>query len=246
MDEVRFKSLIRRAAANGALFENYSFKWNLSHDCEKPYHRSIEGRLSKTLDLDESLRSLTVENGDIRGLPLAIYLQLRCRKCDACKRAKRNSWSYRAKYEVANSTRNWFVTLTLGHFFRANIPMENRLIEMQKLVTKYFKRLRKNTGAKFRYLCVFELHKDGTPHAHLLLHDTDERLRHKTITNTWLAGFSQAKLIELDTAQKAVYYVVKYLVKDNQTRIRSSLHYGLIHNKDENPPCETPDPTPSP
>lgn len=244
MDEVRFLGLINRAAASGAIYENYAFHWNLSHNCEDPYIRCIDGRLSPTFD-PSKLKALTVTQ-NMRGLPLQVILKLRCRRCEACKKAKRNSWSYRAKSECAKSQRNWFVTLTLGNLFRDAIPMDKRLIEMQKLVTKYFKRLRKNTGAKFRYLCVFELHKDGTPHAHLIMHDTDSRLRERTITHTWLAGFSQARLVNIDKSHNAVHYVVKYLTKDTQSRVRSSLHYGLDHSPSETTDVINPDPNPPP
>ena len=40
-------------------------------------------------------------------------------------------------------------------------------------ITKYFKRIRKNSDAPLRYILVQEQHKSGLPHFHALIHERD-------------------------------------------------------------------------
>lgn len=92
-------------------------------------------------------------------------------------------------------------------------------------ITKFIKRVRKNSGAPLRYLWVAERHKSGAPHFHMLVHEVDEAspVRYDVLTSAWWFGFTRFKLIE-DT--KAAGYVSKYLSKDACARVRASLHYG--------------------
>jgi len=227
MDEIRFKKLLSRAAANGAVYENFHFHWKISGDCESPYDKFIEGRLTPSL-VDSDLKSLLVTSDSLRGIPLSITLALRCRACDNCLKAKKNRWFHRCKRECERASRNWFVTLTLGRTMR-QLEDKQILVEFQKHVTKFFKRIRKNSKCKFRYLAIYELHKDGTPHAHIIIHDTTGLLLHRHIASEWRIGFEKTKLVD-NKIQKTVSYVVKYLLKNPVTRIRSSLNYGLDHS----------------
>lgn len=78
--------------------------------------------------------------------------------------------------------------------------------------------------APFRFLAVFERHKDGFPHLHLLIHEQGQPLTKSAIQAEWRLGFSQCKLV--DQGPKAAFYVAKYLGKDAATRIRASVRYG--------------------
>lgn len=182
---------------------------------------------------------------DRSSTPLPVEMSVRCRQCAECLMHRRNLWTARAVDEVSFAPRTWFGTLTVaptmrfqleceaelrlhpgGETLRDLTPSERyRLIAdyLGKEVTRYLKRLRKS-GARFRYLLVFEAHKDGFPHCHLLLHEAGEPVRKKTLDLQWKYGFSRWKLV--DREPSAAVYVCKYLAKDALTRVRASGRYG--------------------
>lgn len=91
-------------------------------------------------------------------------------------------------------------------------------------ITLWMKRVRKNSGAALRTMCVAEAHRDGFPHAHLLMH---ERLgggftAERQLRTAWRWGFAQAKLAESRHAN----YIAKYLTKSALARVRASISYG--------------------
>ncbi|QTP64304.1 hypothetical protein HUT03_05130 [Candidatus Liberibacter africanus] len=74
-------------------------------------------------------------------------------------------------------------------------------ISFGKRVTLFLKRLRTNTKKTFRYFYVFEKHKTGNPHVHMLIHqDPDQELLKKAeIQNEWnYEGFSHVRLLQED------------------------------------------------
>lgn len=87
---------------------------------------------------------------------------------------------------------------------------------------RFLKRIRKNSKAELRYICVQELHKSGNPHYHLLIHEVEGTLTKAVLQAAWRYGFSQAKLADPRTA----IYVCKYLTKGEGARVRASLSYG--------------------
>lgn len=100
---------------------------------------------------------------------------------------------------------------------------QQRLVRASGIaVSKFFKRLRKS-GFEFRYVCVPELHRDGFPHWHGLVHDLRGDLLWKDLSNRWTSGFSVCKLVK---DEKAIRYVTKYLSKAMHGRVRASLRYG--------------------
>lgn len=107
---------------------------------------------------------------------------------------------------------------------RAEHKTQNRrLVEATGVaVTAYWKALRKR-GYEFRYIAVPELHRDGFPHWHGLVHDLRGDLPWKPLNELWLSGFSVIKLVK---DAKAIRYVTKYLAKDTTGRVRASLRYG--------------------
>lgn len=190
-------------------------------------------------------RHVTVAPGS--PIPYELEIVTRCRRCDRCRRARSSLWRMRAKQEIALSTRTWFGTATLkpamqmlylnrarhvsarqGIDFDALDPDERFRENVRAIspdVTKYLKRVRKNSGAPIRYLWVAERHKSGLPHFHMLVHEMSEALpvRHSVLTEAWWLGFTRFKLIE---GTQAAGYVSKYLSKDACARVRASLHYG--------------------
>lgn len=107
---------------------------------------------------------------------------------------------------------------------RAKSPQARLVQASGDHVQRYIKRLRKS-GFALRYVFVPELHRDGFPHWHGLVHDLRGDLGWKPVSTEWASheGFSKIKLVK---DAKAIRYVTKYLAKDTHGRIRASLKYG--------------------
>lgn len=182
------------------------------------------------------------------GVPGMIELTMfvRCRKCEACLEQRRRLWTARALAEVKHSVRTWFLTWTLSPEFhyemqcRASCRLLRACADFNSLssdrqfaerhreigaeLTLYLKRVRKESGARLRYLIVAEAHASGLPHYHGLIHEIDnEGVKYRTLCNQWPLGFSMAKLLR---TEEAASYVCKYLSKACKARVRASLHYG--------------------
>lgn len=158
----------------------------------------------------------------------------------------------RAAHEQAFAKRTWFVTLTFAPKQRHAIMSAasadvsekatgERLISAAgRYVSAYVKTLRKR-GFALRYIFVPELHRDGFPHYHGLIH-CDDSLLWDDMTNAWSAGWSVVKLVR---DANAIRYVTKYLSKAKLGRVRASICYGapgpdLIGEGLASPPGATP------
>lgn len=216
-----------------------SFEWDIAPRCESPVNVDLFARPPGK----DGEKYVTVEPG--KANPLALEITAPCRKCSNCLKLRAALWTFRARAETRLASRTWFGTLTLSpdnHFmvlarvrarleasgtrFEELAPDEQtamRIVGAATEVTKYLKRVRKNSGERFRYLLVAEAHKSGLPHFHLLLHEQGGFVRHKTLTEGWKLGFSQWKLA---TDADNVSYLCKYLAKTNLARVRASLSYG--------------------
>jgi len=158
-------------------------------------------------------------------------------------RMRQWAWTARSAHEQVFSKRTWFVTLTYGPNHRRAIfaaasgmdrnkaPEERLISAAGSYVTGYIKRLRK-AGFAFRYIMVPELHRNGFPHYHGLVHCHDGRLGWSDLTSQWAPGFSVIKLVQ---DAKALRYVTKYLSKYRLGRVRSSLNYGEPQVSQEEP-----------
>lgn len=189
-------------------------------------------------------------------------LETRCRKCGPCLRFRAAQWRRRCEAELKRSVRTWFVTLTLSpqqHFealCRASLRLAGegesfdalsserqfaeRHREINPELTKWLKRVRKQSGAAFRYCLVAEAHKSGLPHYHLLISELDEArpLRAAVIREQWTLGFSQARLVAKTDEAAHASYAAKYLSKSAAARVRASKGYGVdvSTNADTSPP----------
>lgn len=196
-------------------------------------------------DLPHTEAKTIVVNRD-SAIPLTLAMTVRCRKCDRCLALRRMSWSLRAAAETQSSRRTWFGTLTLrpdaqvravsqarvhlakqGLDFDA-LPYGEQFTERHKqitpLITKYLKRVRKESGAQLTYLCVAEHHKSGLPHYHMLVHEHDEiGVKHSTLSKQWLEGFEKWRLV---SSRSEATYLTKYLAKSSVARVRASRDYG--------------------
>ena len=178
----------------------------------------------------------------VGGRPHAFQLNARCRRCGPCREHRRRLWGARAVHEINASRRTWFGTLTVRPTDRFRMMLEADLTgsrgtsslkdnvrygllasRVGKDVTKMFKRLRSG-GARFRYLVVYEAHKDGWPHVHLLVHEVHDPIRERVLQAEWPVGFSKWRLVDSDL--RAAWYIAKYLTKDALARVRASQHYG--------------------
>lgn len=174
-----------------------------------------------------------------------VWAWVRCRKCPPCLHHRSIMWSCRGSQEIAESKRTWFGTLTLapehrvrGEIFAERLARTNgsdwsSLTKEERTalagehwandLTRYIKRLRKKHA--FRYLLVVEPHKDGTPHWHILIHETGPPIRKEALKDQWELGFTRWKLVPTDDPRPA-FYVCKYLAKSKVARIRASFRYG--------------------
>lgn len=184
--------------------------------------------------------------------PLGVDLTVPCRKCQSCLLRRARLWAHKCKDEIMSSPRTWFATYTATpeQHYRwlakarmnrletcAPFDAENSEIEFAELcaaagpdITRYVKRIRKESGARIRYIIVAERHlsggeNHGLPHWHALIHETpgDKPIRKAVLKGQWHHGFSRFKLIENPAA---AWYVCKYLSKDAACRIRASVRYG--------------------
>jgi hypothetical protein len=199
------------------------------------------GKLGIIKDVDECI---------VRSKPhpvgIKVSIFVRCRKCDRCRENRRRRWSARAISEWEASERTWFGTLTLSpaahdHFklqaqrdcgvratdFDAFSPDEQFLARHRAIgaeITRWLKRVRKNSGAKVRFLLVAEQHKSGLPHYHAMIHEGEgPKVEYRVLRDAWRVGFSQFKLV---SDQRAASYVCKYLSKSALARVRASSRYG--------------------
>lgn len=210
---------------------------DLAGDCENPVTRLMRGAADP----------VKVKLGLETERHIVVDIDVRCRKCAACKRARRRYWSLRAMNEVKGSNRTWFGTLTLApeYQFRCEALARHRLARsgvryddlspdeafkervrpLIEELQRYLKRLRKSHPG-LRHLVVVERHKSGDPHLHLMVHETAGPIRHKQLTAKWAWGFSKFNLVAEGENSKAVGYVTKYLTKALNHRVIASKEYG--------------------
>lgn len=215
-----------------------SGEWLLAPTCENPVPVQMDGAPA-------ALRGGRHVRIDGKSFGLTLYTK--CRRCADCLRRRRNLWAYRAQEEMKRAGRTWFATFTLAPFnhsvmwMRASarlaaggtnlelLPDRDKRAEVAREyaaeITKYFKRLRKNTGADLRYILTSERHKSGLPHFHALIHEVkgSPPLKHDALTTNWKLGYTKFKLVE---ALQTAWYVAKYLAKAMDNRVRASLRYG--------------------
>ena len=242
-DYQQVQRLIIRALAKGAERTSTGIvKWDISGNCSNSFEQKFIGRPPAN-----SGRDFTWKSGQTHTLELLLYT--RCRKCENCLRKRATLWRERAKAMIALSERTWFGTLTLGPERQFKITcaaadraqqkaitfselseheqFKLRTNEISLEVTRWLKRVRKRSGARIKYCLVYEKHKSGDPHLHVLVHQLSAQppVLHSQLSNTWTYGFTNFKLV---TDDQAARYVSKYLSKSISSRVRASKSYGKI------------------
>lgn len=225
----------RKALLGGAVHDGPNLRWDISGGCESPITIVFRGRYI-----------LATRKGDPR--TMEVICETPCRTCPRCHRRRRSTWAHRASTELTQAKRTWLGTLTVRpeDRYRAALLAEQEArrrghnwetaTELQRFqwqhavyskeITRFLKRVRTNSEAPLRFLSVCERHRDGAHHYHMLLHETSsEHVTHAVLTDAWHLGFTRWKLVD-ELNPKAALYVVKYLSKDAQARVRASVHYG--------------------
>lgn len=224
-----------------------SCDWQIAGNCLNPYRTECYGRPRDpgTGPFHEG-RNFTFTGGK---MPMKVVLHTRCRKCEKCRKARSNEWRYRAREELRRAARSWFGTLTLSPVAQYRVLSEARAYAAKrsiawntltdeerfkrvastslKEVTKYLKRVRKQSGVPLRYIVVTEQHKSGLPHFHVLMHEVELKpVTHRILSAQWTLGFEKWRLVPHDDLRGAGY-IAKYLTKsDVAVRVRASQHYG--------------------
>lgn len=124
--------------------------------------------------------------------------------------------------------------------------------ECTKALQLWMKRVRKVSGARLRYILVCEAHESGAPHWHCLVHEVygSASVTERELRLSWTkhgGGFTDFSLVRRDVervygklvfsgpevgchctegADRAAFYVCKYLSKDALTRVMASGGYG--------------------
>lgn len=224
---------------------HHAWEWDISAGCLRPLLVELTG---VTMHQPEWIKSGFVSNHLAAGAKFAkrlawgvlreqkrlfLDLHVKCRRCDVCRRKNSQRYAAKARAEIAEAQRTWMVSLTLTPEQHYRVQCEagsEDIIERHKVIskeiTKAIKRLRKNTGAKLRYISVCEAHKSGLPHYHMLIHEIEGSVKYRDLVQMWRWGFVHAKLVPEADAGKASWYVCKYVAKDARARVRSSIMYG--------------------
>lgn len=225
---------VSKALQAGGTIQPGKVTWPAAGRCSAPVYREL--KFSRKVDLGREPPSATVE------------IDVPCRKCERCLKARAFYWRTRASAEIQSASRTWFGTLTIApqHRFRAqneaqrkclnggevwaSLTLSERTSRLHAVysseITRYMKRVRKASKAKLRVLFVAELHKNGDLHYHCLVHENglSAPVRHKCLSSHWVIGFSNWKLVE---DPRAASYVTKYLTKSAMARVRASRGYGI-------------------
>lgn len=202
----------------------------------------VEADLSGSVWRCEAPRAVAIATDGEDGNHAVSY-QVRCRRCAACRRQAQVTWANRIREEMGNATRTWWITLTFRpehhatfrRLARAKMPegseqdwQEWHIRFAKKDVQDFLKRLRKKTSARFRYICVTELHKEklfGFPHFHMFLHEQEQRISKRDIQAAWPLSLGFSHMRER-SVQERVGYLLKYITKDNVSRVMCSKRYG--------------------
>lgn len=239
-DDPEAYKIAYKALANGAVMIGPNkLEWNLAKGCQSPYITERVYQQGTSLLKKTKIGRLTI-----------VY-NFRCRKCEPCLENKEAMWTARALQEMRLVQRTWFGTLTISpakrYLFKLKAEANNGdwsllseeqrfkevVDEINKELTLWLKRMRKD-GRKFRYLVVYEKHKDGEPHIHMLLHEAIEGQINRRYLNPdpgdeeiqrvqpWPHGHVKWTLAKKDKA----YYCTKYVSKEMATRVRASIRYG--------------------
>lgn len=235
------------------------FAINLAVHCENPVMvprtaRRIERQAERYRDGRMVRQNATLVDHSTVAL---LDMEVPCRVCAGCRKARAHHWRLRAIVEAAAAQRTWFTTLTLRAeeqsllTFKADqlarrakldldaLPAERqfglRVRALGPELSAFFKRVRKNSAAHIRFMWVAEMHlgggiAHGLPHIHALIHEKSDVdvVRKRMLHDAWKLGYSAHKLIAPGETLKRINYLCKYLFKQTKCPVRASNRYGSI------------------
>lgn len=173
---------------------------------------------------------------------VVVMQRLRCKSwdCPYCAKENRRLWTAHLRRRLPRVASDWwFVTLTAHENLR---EAETSLANIRNNIDRLFKRLRR-VYEKLDYVRVYEVHKKGAFHAHLVISGLSARIQKHTARNgvhywrptlaergkgnlsirTWFRrtcrSFGMGYMVDVqkvDGLQEVVRYIVKYLTKDAQ------------------------------
>lgn len=216
-------------------------EWDIGADCEAPKMVFLVGR-KEALFADDKWR----QADQVGQITLELNMWTRCRQCRKCLAHRASLWRGRMRAEMGMASRTWFGTLTLrpdAHelaFRKACVRLTRSAVDFDRLsereqfaerckeispeITRYLKRVRKNSGAAVRHIVVSEAHQSGLPHFHALIHEYGGSVERRLLDAAWPLGFTKWRLASDERNEAA--YLAKYLSKSNIARVRASLRYG--------------------
>lgn len=224
--------------------------------------KPLAGGLSKTKGLVcENFRGIVADTTDSRQWYMA---RVRCKmwSCELCSQINRSQW--RAHIidkinKIGTFGKWWFITVTAHRRAHKAINQRSTLSNLQRGLKTLYDRLRREIVAgteKLEYVRVYEHHKTGKIHAHLIVRGTftaqtgelDKKGNDKGLTR-WLKDNSAACGLGFQSSAKPIRstsgvhsgfitsYVTKYMTKSAQgfklfpkglRRIQCSSAFGAL------------------
>lgn len=176
----------------------------------------MRGWKAKSVNPKTGKRSIVFRRSE--GL-VDMEVEVPCGKCEGCKITKAREWALRCHHEASMYEDNCFVTLTYNP---ENLP-DDESVSVYEL-QNFIKRLRKETGNKFRYFACGEYGKEkARPHYHLAIFNWappdlyDYRktpsgnfvARSRILEKVWPKGFISVG----ELTQASAGYIARYVSK---------------------------------
>jgi hypothetical protein len=149
-----------------------------------------------------------------------------CGRCHGCRLEHSRQWAVRCVHEAQMHKENSFITLT---YSPENLPKDHSIHKEE--LQRFFKRLRKNTGKRFKYFACGEYgEKNNRPHYHAILfgqsfyedrylhtktRNGDILYRSPTLEKSWTLGHSLIGEMSFQSAAYVARYCMKKRKGDN-------------------------------
>lgn len=173
--------------------------------------------------------------------PFAPEIQLPCGQCVGCRLDRSRKWAIRCLHEASLYERNCFVTLTYSD---RHLP-SNGSLEKDAL-PKFFKRLRKRSGAGVRFYACGEYGSEfDRPHYHACIFNYDFADKvlwsvrgdvciytSALLADLWSFGFSTVGDVTFDSAAYVARYVMKKITGPRADNVQVDGSLGPYHRVD--------------
>lgn len=145
------------------------------------------------------------------------YHSVPCGKCASCRLRRIQGWVFRLLQEEKNHNTSWFVTLT---YDLAPVTFNGFMTLRRSDLTKFFKRLRKQTKKKtIRYYACGEYGtKTLRPHYHAIIFDATPT----EIESAWTSFQNEKDYVKLGilhfgkVSGDSIAYTAKYMAKESK------------------------------